>query len=230
MDENRQHGIRLLQEKANPQIILLDDALQHRQVDAGLKILLTPFHRPFFADRLFPAGHLRDLKSRAHSIDLIVVTKSPQNMSDKDKNIFRKALEKYGKPLAFASLNYDMPVDIQGNNISWDEWKSGPFLLVTGIADPAPLTAFLREQNLDFHHLAFPDHNAYNASDVEKIHRQMTRLGSKRILTTEKDFVKLQSHFETLAYVPIRFSFEQDDYNTLKKMVYEQIKSPKSLR
>ncbi len=229
VDENRARGIRLLQQQVKPQIVLLDDALQHRRVDAHLKILLTPFHRPFTADRLFPAGRLRDIKNRAYSVDLIIVTKTPPDADIRKKNRLKTDLAKYGKPVLFASMTYDTPRDAAGMEIPWQIWQKEPFILITGIADPQPLIAFLKSKNLSFKHLKFPDHYHYDKHSLENIRKQIHRSGAKRILTTEKDFVKLQEGFPAAAFVPIRFALESRDEELLKKMIYEQIKSPKSL-
>ncbi len=229
VDENRARGIRLLQHHVNPQVILLDDALQHRRVEAGLKVLLTPFHRPFVYDRLFPAGRLRDLKIRARNADIIVITKTPPNATAGRKKSLLSALEKYGKPVLFASIVYETPRDAAGKEIPWEIWQKEPFLLITGIADAKPLMDYLKSKNLKFSHLKFPDHHHYDKHTREHIRKQIHRLGAKRILTTEKDFVKLQEGFPAAAYVPIRFALESGDEKLLKHLIYEQIKSTKSL-
>lgn len=144
VDENRCHGIEQLMKLDNPKVdvVLLDDAYQHRHVKAGLNILLTDFHRLFSDDTLLPAGRLRepeDGKNRAH---IVIVTKCPEDIKPIDFNIITKRLKLYPyQQLYFSSFRYGALTPLFGKKrrTLTSLEKDEQVLLVTGIASPAPL-------------------------------------------------------------------------------------------
>ncbi len=207
VDENRARGIELLQQKAKPDVILLDDAFQHRRVKAGLNLLLTPYHKIFTEDDLFPAGHLRDLKSRAYAADMFIITKTPQYPDKQRKEEIIKQLKLYGKPVFFFKETYGIPEnDIR--KIAWEELKNKTVLVITGIARPQSLEQFLKEQSAHFHLITFPDHAAYNDLQIKKIKKKIQSIHPGVILTTEKDYEKLKLHFPDILYIPYRLEPE----------------------
>jgi len=224
VDEDRARGIERLVRRHHPDVIILDDAFQHRRIRPTWQILLTPFHRPFVGDWLFPAGTLRDLKSRAHAADLIVVTKTPAGASSGAKQKLKSSLERYGKPVFFAGLHYGTPRNAQGKTCSLDKLK-GKILLITGIADPEPLLTELQERGVPFDHLSYPDHHAYSPKDIHRIRKKINKENYACVLTTEKDFVKLQEHLDGIHYLPIEVFMEEEQ--PFKHMLYESIKSEK---
>lgn len=225
VDADRHHGIARLIERHNPDIILLDDAFQHRRIRPSLQILLTPFHRPFTADRLFPAGSLRDLPSRARAADMIVVTKTPAGASESEKEKIRRALAPYGKPVFFAGYRYGAPRDAEGRVC--DCFGGGRLLVLTGIADPEPLYAELRRRQTAFDRIRFADHHQYSAKDIQKIKQKINKNNYRCVLTTEKDFVKLHEKLPGLCYWPVEV--DMHDEHSFKKLLYESIKSEKSV-
>lgn len=169
--------------------VVLDDALQHRRLDAGLNILLTTWQRPWFMDMLLPAGRLRDLPWRRKAARIVVVTKCPSLPSTAEQLSWRKRLKlTTDQHLFFAGIDHD-PVRIvnPGNSPS-------SILLFTGIADPQPLVDYLTMQ-ARVEHIAFPDHHAFTMADLERLAVRFGTFapGPKTLVTTEKDAARLGS-------------------------------------
>jgi tetraacyldisaccharide 4'-kinase len=189
------------------QAVVLDDAFQHRRVDAGLDILLTTWHRPWHRDALLPAGRLRDLPSRARFADVVVVTKCPGLPSAEERQGWRKELGLgVGQELFFSGIRYDVPrsvgrpsgsdtyrrtlQDLRGELGAMSETQ---ILLITGIADPAPLLAHVQGLFAKVEHAAFPDHYRFTEGDLQGLAARCAKFapGPKMLLTTEKDATRL---------------------------------------
>ena len=184
-----------------PEVIILDDAFQHRPVKAKINIILTAYGYPFTNDWLLPMGRLRDVVSRVQQADIVVVTKCPTTLSQSERSLIEKQLQKKAHcPIVFATIAYDEQVFKEDETISLSNFIKKPFTLVTGIANPNPLLTFLKEQGADFQHLAFADHHHFTEREIQQ-------LQGKRILTTEKDYVRLQPHLQDLYYLPIVMQF-----------------------
>jgi len=200
---NRHKGIQILRNRYRPDVILLDDAFQHRAIQAGLNLLLTPFHRPFHRDRFFPAGRLRDLKSRAEAAQMIIVTKSPAEYHP-EKEKLRRELSAYGPEIYFSSLEYRLPTNDEGT-INWDTLARNKVLVITGIADPGPFYAYLTKKNFKFVSLNFNDHARYGKKSLKKINGLIKKEKIQMILTTEKDYYKLKDKLQMpVYYLPVR--------------------------
>jgi tetraacyldisaccharide 4'-kinase len=190
--ENRVQGIRRLC-KLYPQLkmVVLDDAYQHRRLQADEYILLTTFDNLFTRDFFLPVGNLREWRTGAKRASKVVVTKSPQNLSPQEKDKIKNEIAAYTKaPVAFACLDYDELECVQGMG----EIGDSP-LLVTGIANPQPLVAYLLQKKIEPTHLKFKDHHHFTASDIDQIVEKMKRHSS--LITTEKDWVRLKSRIPT---------------------------------
>ncbi len=189
-------------------VVLLDDALQHRRLDAGLNILLTTWSRPYCDDALLPAGRLRDLPSRAKAAHVVVVTKCPALPDTAEHARWRARLGlTEGQQSFFAGIGYDAPsirvVPSDGSKPS--EHRSDPgalnrtnCLLFTGIADPAPLVAHLRSISGQVEHVAFSDHHPFTRTDLQRLADRYANFaaGPKMLVTTEKDAARLSSSIE----------------------------------
>jgi tetraacyldisaccharide 4'-kinase len=195
----------IIRDLPDVQAVLLDDALQHRRLDADLKILLTTWQRPWCDDALLPAGRLRDLPSRRRAADIVVVTKCPALPSAEEQARWRERLGLSGaQGLFFAGIEHEelrLKVDGWGLNAGSNpqsgknlQPSTGQILLVTGIADPQPLLDHLRKTAI-VEHLAFPDHHAFTRADMERIadHYATFAPGPKTLVTTEKDAARLGS-------------------------------------
>ncbi len=217
VDEKRQHGIEELRKSGNPpEIILLDDAFQHRKVRAGLSILLTSYGDLYTDDHALPAGNLREPQSGAKRANIIVVTKCPADLSAKEQEKIKKKLDpKKNQSLYFSSIEYSGKITNETSTKPLEEIDG--FTLVTGIADPRPLVDFLGKKKR-FNHKKFPDHHNFTDSELEMLRKQ------KIIVTTEKDYVRLKDELEKdqLYYLPIQMKL-LDKAENFKKEIHDFI-------
>ncbi len=208
--EDRVAAVKKVIDAYQPDVILLDDAFQHRRIRAGLQILLTPFDRPFYKDWLLPAGNLRELPKNARRANMVVVTKMPKKAKLENQLEIKKNIKKYAgnKDVFFSKIGYADDVNNGIAKIQLSDLKSYKILLVTGIANPQPLYAFLSEKNINFESLKFGDHHRFSMADIQRIKQQFDgiKASKKLILTTEKDFVRLSSLLssDVLFYLPIQ--------------------------
>ena len=212
VDANRREGIaKLLQH--SPDVILLDDAFQHRKVEAGFNILLTAYGDLYINDLLLPGGNLRESARGAGRADVIIVTKCPINLSETEM----EKIEKQLKPLShqrifFTAIIYSEKVFSEGKSLDLVEIKTGNFTLVTGIANPEPLLKYIGQRGLDLNHLQFTDHHNFTEKEIKKLQ------DLPGILTTEKDYMRLKGRIsaDKLFYLPIQVKFlrEQEDFNS----------------
>ena len=203
VDEQRQRGIEmLLRTDPAPEVILLDDAFQHRKVKAGLNILLTSYGKLYADDWVLPTGDLRENKSGAGRAQLVVVTKCLLDLNSSEKETIRRKLNlNSDQQLFFSGISYGSRIL---NDTSHLELKGlDKFQLVTGIANPKPLTDHLKAQVLEFDHLSFPDHHNFRETEIEALRRHPF------VLTTEKDYVRLKGLLapEKLFYLPMEMTF-----------------------
>lgn len=203
VDANRSHGIqRLLPSK--PEVILLDDAFQHRKVKAGFYILLTAYNDLYADDFMLPMGNLRESRSGAHRADIVIVTKCPKSLPGSEINAIREKLRLNAtQQLYFTYIDYDDQVFSAQGSMPTDIMKKNEKIMIAGIAKPAPFFAYLRrEGDLE---LTFPDHHAFSDADVASI---KAAAAGRHIVTTEKDYVRLKDYsLEKLYYLPIKSAF-----------------------
>ena len=225
VDVNRVAGISRLIADVSPEVVLLDDAYQHRKVKASLSILLTKYDDLFIDDFLLPTGNLRESRSGAKRTDLILITKCPKNLTDLSKKRIVTKLKKYQKKVFFTSISYDKKTS-GDKNIFTKDLKNYQVLLITGIANPSSLLSFLQENKVNFKHCQFSDHHHFTDTEIEKIKREFACLSSskKMILTTEKDYVRLKNSIEELSYLGIQTSFlsRQEEFNLILKSHVKQ--------
>ena len=228
--EDRVAAVQKVLKKHNPDVILLDDAFQHRRIKPGFQILLTPFSDLFYNDLMLPAGNLRELPKNAHRADMIVVTKSSDGLGLDVINNIRQRIKKYtNKDVFFSKIQYESYITNEIKSLSISNLTEYDILLVTGIANPLPLYAFLSEKNIKFVSLKFGDHHRFSQADIQKINLKFESLKStkKLILTTEKDFVRLSSQITDnyLYYLPIKTKVV--DNVKFNKKILEYVRSKK---
>lgn len=207
VDEDRQHGIETLIEDVNPDVILLDDAYQHRRVSAGMNILLTTYDNLYVKDWLLPTGDLRESKKGANRADFIVVTKCPENLSEEQKNNVRKQLSAKAHQQVFIStIAYSETVVSNASKVKMEEFGKQQFTLVTGIANPKPLLDYLNKKGFDFEHLNYKDHHNFSDAEIKMLNTK------EMILTTEKDFVRLKDTLDSdkLFYLEIQSTIDNE--------------------
>ncbi len=226
--EKRVDGIRKMLE-INPAInmIILDDAFQHRYVKPSVSIVLTEYNRPVFNDKLLPYGRLREPKSALNRADIVVVTKCPPDMKPMQYRIFKENLNLFPyQKLYFSRFNYGhlvpvFPDEVEETPTLTSLNHDSSLLVVTGVANPKPFSRYLRRHKAKVKLRRFADHHNFTAADMESIEEQFNQLPGDRkyIITTEKDAVRLlnnpyfpHSLKKYIFYIPIKVEFiEQGD-------------------
>src|SRR5258707_3908430 len=186
--ESRVEGIsKLLKRKPNVEVILLDDAFQHRAVKPLFSILLTDFSKPLFKDYLLPLGRLREPRSGTARADVVVVTKCTDISKDQQSE-FKSSLQFLAgsKPVFFSGVGYKTPTPMEGERA-----MNKNIVLVTGIANSQPIVDYVSSNFNLMHHFHFNDHHYYSLDDIKSI--QSRADSTACMLTTEKDLVKLVS-------------------------------------
>ena len=222
VDEDRVDGVRkLLENKNRPEAILLDDAFQHRSIQAGLNILLTEYQHLYCDDFLIPAGTLRDVKSAAKRAHIIVVSKSPKDLNKSAQTAIKAKLKpQEHQKMFFSYLEYAplQPLNEAAKAISIVDADS--VLAFCGIANPRPFIEELKKQLKTVDFLQFADHHTYLDDDVKAILKRFESLGDKKkiIVTTEKDAARLTNspylcQFERapLYVLPISMRFHEEE-------------------
>ncbi len=219
VDADRQEGIEILEKNIRPDVILLDDAFQHRKVNSGFNILLTAYGKLYASDWYLPTGTLRDGARQAKRAQLIVVTKCPPNLSQDDRKKIREVLKpKAHQKVLFSCLSYGVAIKNNGEAQILDYFKDRPLTLVTGIADPAPLISYLRHAGLNFEHARFNDHHYFSKNELEILRSKPL------VMTTEKDYMRLKGKIEGLFYIPVAHSFLGNDAQVLEQEVGDFMK------
>nr|WP_321231732.1 tetraacyldisaccharide 4'-kinase [uncultured Psychroserpens sp.] len=216
VDANRQHGISQLVKQKQPDVILLDDAFQHRKVKAGFAILLTAYDNLYCDDFVLPTGNLRESRSGAKRANIIVVTKCPLTLSASEKEQIIRQLKPFKhQSVYFSSISYSEDIHNGSGHYALDVLKEKQVTLVTGIANPKPLVSYLKSKSIDFEHLNYKDHHVFSASEIETLKQKEV------VLTTEKDYMRLKdtfiNHPSQLYYLPI--SFQIDNHEAFDKQV-----------
>jgi len=228
----------LLAERPTTNLVLLDDAFQHRYVKGDCYLLLTTFQNPFFRDRILPLGTLRESASGAQRADVVIVTKCPPGMSEDIKNEYRTKIRKFSRkdtPILFSAIKYETPVPVLSNGKRINE----TVIVVSGIASNEVMLDWVNHHYKVVEVLAFPDHHRYSVMDVEKIMETYRKFKDSQpsIITTEKDAVKLKADL-FLPYwseipifaLPIAVDLSREDEAVIEKMVQQVIKEKKYSR
>lgn len=176
------------------QLLILDDAFQHRKLNSDFRIVLTPYSIPFSKDHLLPLGRLRESRSGAKRADVVVVTKCPAELSQYEKSKVAEGLAPYLNPeadLFFSSLTYGKPYQVAGPT----QTAISSVIALAGLADNAPFFAYCKQQYAVVDSISFSDHHAYRPEDAARILEVLGQEKGKNavLLTTEKDAVKLKS-------------------------------------
>lgn len=240
VDKNRCNGIDRIthdEETKNTDVILLDDAFQHRYVLPGINILLVDYHRLIIYDKLLPAGRLREPLSGKHRADIVIITKCPKSMNPIDFRVLNKAMELYPfQQLYFTTFEYCelVPIYTSKEHISLTDIRGRNILLLTGIATPKhleeDLSAYTGNNALSV--LSFPDHHAFSSKDVLKINKVFDDLPNpKLVITTEKDKARLinieglsEDVKENIYALPIKVKFMLDQEETFNQKIISYVR------
>lgn len=200
--EDRMTGIpMLLARRPDIDVILLDDAYQHRSVKPGLNILITDYSRPFYKDYILPFGSLREGRKAASRADIIIVSKCPANLAQAERDTMVRHINPAPhQQVFFTGIRYSTPYDFfSGMSVAIN--SDARIVLACGIAKPEPLVAYLKRQAAAVHLLRYPDHHYFSTANLEEIKKTFDNWQepNKIIVTTEKDAVRLRLHQKTLA-------------------------------
>ncbi|GAB3182341.1 tetraacyldisaccharide 4'-kinase [Telluribacter humicola] len=227
--ENRAEGSRQITALfPDVDLLLLDDAYQHRGIRPSVNILLNDYNRPFYNDHPFPAGYLREGRSGATRADAVVVTKCPAGLAQAEKEEIKQQISRYtrhGTPVFFASVRYEQPVAYAGE----EEVLPEQVVALAGIARPEPFLAYLRDNFEVVKEVIYPDHHDYSPSDLKDLLKYVKK--GTFVVTTEKDKVKLYplataaGVVSQFLYLPIRMDFG-DDQNLFEQWLDKAVQVP----
>jgi tetraacyldisaccharide 4'-kinase len=244
--ENRVKGVKTLLEEKNekiPDVILLDDAFQHRRIAAGINILLIDYNRPLKDDLLLPAGRLREGISQMQRANVIVFTKCPNEITPITRRILQKEVRlKPYQELFFSTFEYEeiKPV-FSGRKLKNDFYKNNThaILIVTGIASPKGIHEYLKSFSTVTEQIQFPDHHNYSFEDIQLIMNRFQQVGAREkiIVTTEKDAVRftalpgLEDDFKkNIYFLPVKVKFLDEEGKMFNKKILNYVGENKSNR
>jgi tetraacyldisaccharide 4'-kinase len=241
--EKRADGMAaLLNAPYPPQIILLDDAFQHRYVKPGYALMVMDYNRPIWEDVCLPAGDLREAANGINRADLIIINKCPDHLQKDAANELSKRLKlKNKQPVFFTTIAYDEPVPLKSNPAEGTlkqilQQRNQRFLALSGIGNPRPFYESLKRFNVPFITKTYRDHHAYTTEDLKQIARWQLSGSETRmpIVTTEKDAVRLlhapgmtSELFSSIWYIPIRLKFLFNEQSTFDKIIRDYAKENK---
>jgi len=243
VDRNRVNGVKQLMTKIpDLDVILLDDAYQHRRLKPGLSILLIDFNRPISKDRLLPAGRLREKAYEKRRANIILVTKCPDRLKPIERRLIVKDSALFAfQHLYFTRLGYREPIPVFSDaspEISPIEIKAScpTILMVTGIANPRIFKRHLRSISTRIREMTFPDHHGFSQRDFNHILQVYNNMeGEDRfIFTTEKDAMRLRKFTNIdleiknrLFYIPIETEFLNEDTENFNTQILKYVKNNK---
>jgi tetraacyldisaccharide 4'-kinase len=204
--ERRVEGIEHLLKDHNLDVILLDDAYQHRQVKASHYILLTSYDQLYVNDYLLPSGNLRESRKGARRAKTIIVTKCPSSITKVERHNIKTRLNLLPQQkLYFSVIGYQKILLGIDSKIDLNELKGKQVTVVTGIANPKPYVEYLKG-TVKVVHIKYNDHHIFTNDEIEMIRKE------KIVITTEKDFMRLKEHhLLNVFYVPIKTIFLDND-------------------
>ncbi|MCG6187483.1 tetraacyldisaccharide 4'-kinase [Maribellus maritimus] len=244
--ENRVTGVEKILEPKNektPDVVILDDAFQHRRITPGINILLIDYNRQIKEDMLLPAGRLREGSYQMRRANIIIFTKCPNEITPIVRRIMQKEVRlKPYQELFFTTLVYDKIIPVfSGPDLDehFFEKKEYAVLVVTGIASPVLIYKYLGKYTSSLDTLTFPDHHHYSENDLRLIFRKFEKINSTRkiIVTTEKDAMhfkdisNLTVEFkEALYYLPVKIKFLDEEGRLFNKKILGYVGENKSNR
>ncbi len=236
VDKDRCHGIDMLEERDKKMdVVLLDDAYQHRYVKPGINILLVDYHRLIIYDDLLPVGRLREPVSGKNRADIVIVTKCPKDLKPMEYRVLYKAMDLYPyQQLFFTTLEYDsmVPMFHKGVEESLDMLKDKHVLVVSGIASPEQIMHDLTPHCSHIEQLRYSDHHHFKKKDLEHINETFAAMKEpKCIVTTEKDAARLMNKEalskevkENLYTLPIKIHFMQDQEEDFNNYIIDYVR------
>ena len=237
VEANRCKAIDYIEEKyPSTEVVVLDDAFQHRYVDAGMPILLIDHNRLITKDYLLPVGNLRESANAKYRASIIIITKCPATITPIEmRNLFKEIAPRPYQRLFYSYFDYGKLHAVFGNE-SKQLTPDMHVLAVTGIAQPAPLLQYLSSQTTFIQTRCYSDHYTYTQSDWKNIQKQFDQIDNpnKCIVVTEKDAAKLVSLDVVPAtlkpyiwVLPIKVAFLQDGEKEFNKLLVDYVSKNK---
>jgi tetraacyldisaccharide 4'-kinase len=201
VDANRVNGVtKLLQLNDAPQVVILDDAFQHRALNSELKIVISEFTNLYIHDSLMPSGYLRESKKGIERADIIIISKTPEKTTAVEiRNLIKDINPLAHQQLFFSWLKYGELKGFQNSNDTIDTLNDlyrYRVILFTGIGNPEPMVTYVKEYASEVKHIEFSDHYQYTIDDLNTIKEELSMIegGNKIIVTTEKDAMRLKDN------------------------------------
>lgn len=235
VDENRVRGSKkLLNAHPDIDVILLDDAFQHRRIKRGINVMLTDFFHPFYRDFVMPTGRLREFRSGARRADIIIVSKSGKVLSPITRRTLQEKIKlREQQALHFSYLDYSEPKPMPALKKTPKWGKTYAILMVTGIANTYPLEYQIADECQELHKMKYPDHHRFTVKDARKIKKTFEEIVSlnKIIITTEKDAMRLSNpkiheiigHLPVF-YWPIHVDLHNEDKDLFNRKILDYVR------
>ena len=189
--ENRLRGVEYLKNLTDSNVVVLDDAFQHRRLKSDLNILLTCYDRPYWTDSLIPGGSLRDIPSAASLADVIIVTKCPLELQQEEQGSIKKAIApKAQQHVFFTRMEYGNPYPLKGEDASLQ--SKTKIVGLAGLADNDTFKNYLSSRFDLVHFESFADHHTFSLKEMESLWSKYGNF-AQAIVTTEKDAVRLKN-------------------------------------
>jgi len=244
VDAKRVRGVKeLLTQREELEIILLDDAYQHRYIKPGLTILLVDYHRPIMEDHFLPYGRLRESVKEKNRANIIIVTKTPSEIKPIERRIMVKNLDPFPyQTVYFTTLIHGELIPVfrhikSDMNFEKCKFEKYSVLMISGIANPKLLTEYVSKCSNDIVHMDYPDHHAFTKKDIKKLVHTFQSINNpkKIIITTEKDSMRLsemefpdESIKEHMFFIPVEIEFIYNDKEDFNKQIFNYVTKDKA--
>ncbi len=241
-DRDRVNGIKkLISVNPNLDLVILDDGFQHRKLKPGFSILLSDFNQPIYEDCMLPYGNLRESPKNARRADLIIITKTPEDISTETCNEIKERVKDFSdKMIFFSTITYEEPAPVF-EDVALTKFPSGDpetqgAVLLTGIAQPEPFTRLVEKYFKEIIHIRYPDHYYYKGKDLKRIISAWNKLKSpsRFVITTEKDSVRLreltavpETIKESFYFIPIMIRFHFNGESEVKNIITDYVRKNK---
>ncbi|MCU4163876.1 tetraacyldisaccharide 4'-kinase [Carboxylicivirga caseinilyticus] len=225
--EKRVEGMQIIRTKTSADVVLMDDAFQHRYVTPGFSILVIDYSRPLWNDLPFPAGDLRETRAGQKRADIILVNKCPLSMSEEEKSYWLNKLKPCSKQkVFFSAITYGQMVGYSGQVVNVIDRQ---IIALAGIARPELFFSYLKSKVKIEKELIYPDHHSFNEKDLQEIKEEISKMGNDwLIISTEKDFTRLYGLDEEidkrLVYVPIELKILFEEEKLLELIIRNYVR------
>lgn len=239
--ENRKIGIKkLIELHPETDLIILDDAFQHRRVKPGLSILLINYNKPIKDDHLLPLGRLREPANSAHRADILIYTKCPEKITPIERRIITQDIKIFPyQSIYFSKIRYQNPLPVFESKLIQriSDIEKYKVIIITGIANPEQFVNYISTYAKNYEHLKFPDHHKFKKSDFEELLKLEKQNDDKKIIiTTEKDAVRIKNseifpeELKSLLFcIPIKIEVVGDEKEKIEliKKIYKYVRENK---